>query len=350
MACLFVGVSCVILLFGVGSTLSDWGSIETREAVAKALSGGALSGVDLEVSEVLVWLRWVLMAAAAIASAGIIFAIYTAKGHQPSRIILTVLCGFASLLFLAGGLWGLLPAAFSIGCGFYLWSAESRRWFAVKNGKEIAESPRGAYADRTAVSGGGTDGSGTDASGDPFASHHGGRGHGNAPEANGAPVAYPAAAAERADVALSDRRRERPKSVLYACWATIGLSALVAFVCGVNAVAYLVSPDSYASLIEDQPLLRDSGVLEQLGTDVAGFAQLIGTVCAVATVLAVFGIASAIYALTGKPAGRMALLVISWITLAASVLAFPVGLPWTAAAIAVVVVLLRAENKSWFHA
>ena len=331
-ACIFVGVSSLIMLFSIGSTLSNWGSIELREQITSLLADEPLRSAGLETGAVLGWLRWVLMAGAAVAATGIILAIWTAKGHQPSRIIVTVMCGFASLLFLAGGIWGILPAAFAIGCGFYLWSSESREWFAVKNGKASpARSilPLGGHAFAAPDAPAGIE--------TPTAS---------ASEPAGS-LAYPAAADAPPLIGVQG---SRPTPVLAAALVAVCASGLVALVCGVNAIAYLVAPDSYVTLLEDQPVLRDSGVLADLGMSVPTFAAVIFAVCAAITILSLAAIAAAILVIRGSKAGRIALIVLSAVTVALSIVTFPVGLPWTAAAITVIVCLLRPTARAWFAA
>ena len=336
-ACIFVGVSSLIMLFSIGSTLSNWGSIELREQIARLLADEPFRSAGLETGAVLGWLRWALMAGAAVAATGIILAIWTAKGHQPSRIILTVMCGFASLLFLAGGIWGILPAAFAIGCGFYLWSSESREWFAVKNGKALASG----MADKRLA--------------DPFPDPGFETPRSSAPQpAVTASVpqptdslAYPAAVGAPPLVAV---QTSRPTPVLVAALVAVCASGLVALVCGVNAIAYLVAPDAYVTLLEEQPVLRDSGVLADLGMSVPTFAAVIFAVCAAITILALAAIAAAILVIRGSKAGRIALVVLSAVTVAFSIVAFPVGLPWTAAAITVIVCLFRPSARAWFAA
>lgn len=331
-ACIFVGVSSLIMLFSIGSTLSNWGSIELREQIASLLADDPFRGAGLETGEVLGWLRWVLMAGAAVAVTGIILAIWTAKGHQPSRIILTFMCGLASLLFLAGGIWGILPAAFAIGCGFYLWSSEARVWFAVKNGKaspSASNPPPGANAFATPAIPTGFE---TQTASTP------------APTES---LAYPAEAGAPPLIAA---QVGRPKSALVAALVAICASGLVTFVCGVNAIAYLAAPDAYVTLLEDQPVLLESGVLAELGMSTATFAKAIFVVSAAIAILAIAAIAAAILVIRGSKAGRVALLVLSAITVPLSILMFPVGLPWTAAAVTVIVCLLKADAKAWFAA
>ena len=332
-ACIFVGVSSLIMLVSIGSTLSNWGSIELREQIASLLADDPFRGAGLETGDVLGWLRWVLMAGAAVAAAGIILAIWTAKGHQPSRIILTVMCGLASLLFLAGGIWGILPAAFAIGCAFYLWSSEARVWFALKNGKALpvgSNPPLGGHAFAAPPEAIGSN-----------------RPEVGAPSVPAGSLAYPAAADAPPLIAV---QASRPKSVFVAALVAICASGLVALVCGVNAIAYLVAPDAYVTLLEDQPMLRDSGILDDLGMSVATFAKVIFAVCAAVTILVLAAIAAAFLVIRGSKAGRIALVVLSAITVVLSIVTFPVGLPWTAAAITVIVCLSRPAARAWFAA
>ncbi|MEO6471170.1 MAG: hypothetical protein ABIR57_04850 [Aeromicrobium sp.] len=74
-ACLYVGLSCLILLFGAGSTLANWGSIEVQDQVRKVLAEEPFKTYGLEVTDVMGWLRWALIGAAAVAAAGIVFAV-----------------------------------------------------------------------------------------------------------------------------------------------------------------------------------------------------------------------------------------------------------------------------------
>ncbi len=322
-ACLFVGFSSLIALTSIGSTLADWGSIEFREQIVRLIAQEPFSEAGFQINDVLGWLRWALMAGAAVATSGIIFAIWTAKGHQPSRIILTIMCAFASVLFLAGGLWGLLPAALAIGCGFYLWAPESRRWFAVKNGKTVpaqkATTPPSTTPEFAPSS----------VSPPPY------------PSESTAPPMHNTASG-------SDSAPQRPKAALIASLITLAAAVPVALICAINAIAYLAAPDTYVNLINDQPLLRESGVLGDLGMTAASFARVIFAACLVGALLALAAIATAATLLRRSSGGRLTMLTLAGLTLAISIVGFPVGLPWTAAAIAVIVCLQRRDVKAWF--
>lgn len=321
-ACLFVGMSCALLVMYVASALANWGSIEVQEQVAKVLADDSLKAQGWTVDDVMGYLRWALMLVAAVGATGIVFAIYTARGHQASRVIITVFCGLASVAFLLGGsLLGILPAAFSIFCGTYLWSADARQWFAVKNGKidpaELAvEKPRpNPFADATPAQ----------------------------PEANPAqPAAQPVATA----VQPRTQKLARPDGVLIGVLIAVIMSSMVVVVCGLNAAFYLISREEYLSLINDNAMMRDA--VADSGVSAASFARLIFIVCSIATVLSLAAIAAAGAAVAGNPRGRSALVVLSAITIPVAIIPFPFGLIWVAAAIATLVLLRRPDSRAWF--
>lgn len=309
-----------MLLFYVTSTLSNWGSIEVQDQIRKVLADDRLKSSGLEVTDVMSWLRWMLMGAAAVAVAGIVFAIYTARGHQASRVILTVICGLASLVFLAGGIFGLLPAAFSIGCGIYLWTADSRQWFAVKNGNAIpAEQPRA----------------------DPFA----------------VPVAAPvleetghetpdSTAPEQANYRAAPIHAPQPKAVLGAGLVALIMSAMVAIVSGMNAVFYAVAQDEYVRLFRENSLMQDT--VRQAGMNPAELARALFIGCSIAVVFSLAAVAAAGATLAGKRLGRNVLVGLTLVTVPISIAAFPVGLAWTAGAIVTLVLLKRPDSRAWF--
>ncbi len=85
MACVFVGLTSLIVFGSVTSALSDWGSIELQDAVRDALDDPALEGIDLTVAEVVEWLRRAAYVVVVLSIAGVVFAVFTARGHRASR-------------------------------------------------------------------------------------------------------------------------------------------------------------------------------------------------------------------------------------------------------------------------
>ncbi len=325
-ACLFVGLTCAFLVLSIASTLSDWGSIELQEQVADALDG-PLGGTDVSVATVLDWLRWGLTFFAAVAAAGVVLAVYAARGHQGSRIALTVLAVLMALFFVAGGIIGLLPAAFAIGCAFYLWSPEARAWFDAKNGR----APRTSTPEPARP--------------DPFA----------APPAGAPPVApgvqqgvqqgAPQPVPYVPHAYPGPRRPARPSSVVAAGVVTLSAAGVVAAVCGLNALLYLLSPDEYVQLLRDQPLTDDS--VDELGVSVETLARWLFVGCGVLTALSLLGMLAGALVLARVRAGRVLALVLAVVTVPVGLAVVPVGWPWAVAAGLVVWWLTRPDAKSW---
>lgn len=322
-ACLFIGLTCGFLLLQFISTLSQWGSIELQEQVAEALDGPV--GVDLSVDTVLSWLRVLLNVLAAGAAAGIVLAVFAARGHQASRVLLTVTAALLALVFVSVGLLGLLPAAFAIGCAFYLWSPEARTWYAAKNGR-VTAAPAPARPD-------------------PFAAPPAGA----TPDAQrtavapaGAPAPQPGPPAQPWTGPAGPRR---PQSVLTAAIVMLSSAGVVAGVAGLNALLYLVSPDEYVKLLEQQPLMTDS--VRELDTDAETLARWMFVGCSALTVLSLLGVLAGALLLTRVKGARVFALVMCAVTFVVGLAAVPMGWPWAAAAALVVWWITRQDARAW---
>ena len=315
MVCVFVGLSSLILFGSVASALSNWGSIELQDAVRKALADPRLSGTGLTLAESLRWLRRILLGVVLLSIAGVVFAVFAARGHRPSRVYLTVMAGITCLIFVAtGGLIGLLSAAFAIVCGLQLWSPASGAWFDAKNGITPAAAvilpPQGyVTAGATLVH------------------------PGDEPSlpATGETSVEPGA--------------RRPKPVLVAGLVTLVAAWLVATFCGYFMFVYFTARDSYIESLSTQP---SKGWLESsnLAPEQVAHWAFIG--CAVLGPIALFACAAASLMLAGKAYGRVLTLVLAVVTVPLSLLAVGVGIPWMAAAVAVIVLLRKPEARAWF--
>lgn len=321
MACVFVGLSCLLLLVNSLSWLTSWTSLEIQEPLREAVTGQGLRDTGLSPDEAIEWLRRGLMVVVVVLIAGVVFAVYAALGHQTSRVFLTLMCGVASVLFVAiGGLIGLLPAAFAISCAFQLWGPDARQWFAVKNGKQPAvavplagTSPALPAQPRDA---------GTQA---PAGSDQ------------------PAQTVLTASAAMQ-AASPRPRSVLAAGLVTIISAGLVVGVGTLFLLTYFVSYDEMIRAQQTSPF-RDMIAMTDVEL-VAAFDQA-AVACAVIVPLSLLASAAATAMLMGKSYGRIATLVLAVVT-APFALITVVGVPWTAAAIAVVILLRRPEAKAWF--
>lgn len=378
-ACLMAGMGSVLVLVSVFAELQNWGSLELREQVRDALAGSPFDG-QVEVAQVLDWLRLVLMAVAAGAAAGVIAAIWTAKGHHGARILLTLLAGGASLGFLATGLLGVLPAAMTVWCIVYLWSKQARAWFA-------GEEPP---PERPAESRAGWPQSGPPQSGPPQSGPESGQGSVEAPPATPAAAPEADSAADSAPgwgststegPRPSDRPfgtpaqqsaqqpaqqaahppqsggvppgpygLRRPRSIVIAVVVTSVMAGLVAMVCGANAMLYLLSPSEYTRLLLDQPMLQEQQILDQLGVSGEELAQMVFIGATVCAVLAAAAIGTALLLLRRLRAARIGLTILTGLAIALSVVAFPLGLIWAVGEVFVLVQLYRVDANAWLAA
>lgn len=302
MACVFVGLTSLIVFGSVTSALSNWGSIELQEAVGDALKDSRLSSAGLSVTEVIVWLRWVLYGVLFLSIAGLVFAVFVARGHRASRIYLTIMCGLTFIGFVvAGGLLGLFPAALAVVCAFQLWSQDSRAWFDAKNG--------GTARSQTAVV----------APPDPV-------------PPSAAPVAGPIPV---------PAQQTLPKPVRIAGLVTLIASLLVAVFSAYYAFVYFVARDSYVESLSEDPM---KGMLADYNLEPAETARLMFFVFAALGVFALLACISAGLMLVGKTYARIVTVVLAVVTVPVSFIVVGLGWPWTIAAIYVLILLRKPES------
>lgn len=320
-ACVLAGLGAALILVSVFATLSRWGSLDIREQVEAVLRREPLRGSGLGTDQALRWLRVVLMGVAAVAVSTIVLAVFTSRRHRGARAGLIVLAGFSGVVFLAGGLTGLLPALMSLACVAYLFSTDSRAWFAGQDpvGTVAAAAPeaRPARTDRP----------------DPFAT----------PYAAAPPPAY------RSTVPLAPPRG-RPRSIVTAVTVTAVMAGLVALVCVVNVISYASSPDDYAQMLADQPMMRSSSVLDDLGITAAQLAHWMFIATTSFAILSALAIVAALLMLRRLPAARVLFTVVTAVAIACSVALFPFGWVWAIGEIFVLVQVYRVDANEWFKA
>ncbi|MEO6604237.1 MAG: hypothetical protein ABIN55_01365 [Aeromicrobium sp.] len=303
MAVVFVGLTSLIVFFSLTSALSDWGSIELQDGVRDALDDPALKGMDLTVPEVIEWLRLAAYVAVFLSIAGIVLAVFTARGHRPSRISLTVMCGLAFLGFvLVGGIAGLFPAALAVVCAVQLWSSDSSAWFNAKNGVAAPRTP-------------------------------------SVP-----PVPLAAAPDPVGAISVADPQAPgRPKAVRVAGLVTLIASWLVLMLSAYFTLIYTTARESYIESISKGSTKRMLDDYDILPADLVDWMFIFFAVCGV---LAILACAAAVLLLTGKRFGRAATMVFAGAAVPLSFLFVGVGWPWTAAAVFVLVKLSRPEART----
>ncbi|GAA3523481.1 hypothetical protein GCM10022234_19710 [Aeromicrobium panaciterrae] len=295
MACVYVGLTSLIVFGYLVSALSDWGSIELQESVRDALDDPAFDGVNLSVTEVIEWLRRIAYVVVFLSIAGIVFAVFAARGHRGSRVYLTVMCGLAFVGFVAvGGLAGLLPAALAVVCAMQLWSPESRAWFDAKNGVTPARPAE--------------------------------------------PIVVPAAAP--AAVAAPTRELAKPERI--AGLVTMIGSWLVVMFSAYFVLVYTTARESYVDSISKGSTRR---AFDDLGVEPSDFVTWMFIYFVVCGVLALLACASAALLLRGVSRARTTTMVLAVVSLPMSVALVGVGWPWTAAAIVVIVMLNKREAR-----
>lgn len=396
-ACLFLGLASGLLAVSSFSGLSNLMSIDMRQSVTEAMSSGPLDATGISVDTVLGWMRWVLTAGTIVAACAVVFSIYAWRGHRPSRVIVTVWAGVAALFFLAGGLWGMLPAAFCIYCAVVLWTSDVRRWFAAVNGaptdSDEEQSVSASQSQRESRSGG-TQSAGTQSGGTQSASSQGPQApqhREDSPKSNQRsqqqtfgqqeeiqtpesqqqpqhddpfsrpPQTVPAEQFQHADPlgaqtagqdsggpGRSGRVAQRPQPAVAAAIVTLVGAVPVLLVCGINALYAILAADSYASLLRDSAFLSDS--LDSIGVSATSFVQLVAVFSSIASIASVLAIIAAICLLLHQRWSLWLLRILTMFTIVFGVLGFPIGLVWTAAAVAVLILLFRPSVGRWHRA
>ena len=323
LACLYSGCGAAFAFIILVSQLSSWGSVQMQEQIEQLLAEPPLSAMSLSVDTTLEWLRWMVLAGVVGTIATMVFAVFAFRGDRGSRIGLTVLCALAALLFVTMGLVGILPALLAAMCVGMLWQRESRRYFAGEEPPvELGAAPsvpaqQSSHAPPQVEA--------------PRPPDSAGQGYAH-------PVLPPPSA-----------RPGRPKSVTAALLvAGIG-SAVVAGVAALLLLTVLVGGRAEVERArQEQGMLSD--LIAESGFTVDDLMRLMLVSAAGWLLLSLVGMAVSAWAFAHRsPVARIALVVVCVLTIAASIVFFPVGLPWTAAAVVVIVLAHREEARAWYR-
>jgi hypothetical protein len=293
LTCIFVGVGCGLLLVNLVSALSSWGSIELQDAVRDALAQEPVKELGLSMDQALDYLRYAVYVGIVLTASGAVFAVYAARGHRTSRVMLTILCGIAFVVLATLGLPGLLPAAFAGLCGWSLWTPDARRWFDQAAGGPVATTTP---------------------------TH---------PSAQPAPVGPVA----------------RPRSVTVAVVTTFVASGVVALLGLLLLLVTTVGADAYRTALTEPGLARD--LVRSSGVSADEMIELLRVSAIVWLVACVAGVVAALAVVRRVPSGGTALVVVAAVTIGLSVFFLPLGVVTGAAAIVVIVQLRRPESRAW---
>lgn len=334
LVCIFVGVSALLVLVNLMSVLSDWGSIAMQDALREQLEAEPLASSGLGLEGLLSVLRIAAQVGIVVAIAAGIFALYVARGHEASRWALTAICVLGAIVFAAAGVAGLLPGAMAVGSVAVMWSRDSRRWFAVVNGRVPVLAPGAAAAPSGASAGDvGTASPRAEAlpEGGSFPPHH------------ATPSPHPGL-----EEGLAAARR--PRSVEIAVWTAVGSSVLVCIGSLITLTMLTLGADFFREYAERPGFLQEA--LQGSVWTADGLIVFLRISTAAWLVIGLVGVGAALWARTGRRAGAIALMGMSFVTLALSLLAtlgfLPFNLVTAVAAVVVVVQLRRPASIAWY--
>lgn len=329
--CVYLGVFALIQTISAIDLISTWNGENGADRVKVALE--ALRDSGMSQGEAESFYKGFLTVLAAMAASGIVFAIFTARGDRASRWGLTIVMAVVGLFFFAGvsggGFLDVLLGAFSVAFTTRLWRGDAKAWFRALAGHEPAPRPDVPDAPRPLVG----------ASSPAAASTHPSAADTPAQPASPPPVTY------QLPPAPQPRREPLPRSVGIATWTTLVASIVVAGFSALAVIVLGVAGDDFERYMRDSPL-SDSFIDPDMDFD--AFRRRTLMIYGLALVLALGGIAAASWVLVKRRSGDVLLFVMAVVTIVMSLLAFPIGLPFGAAAIVVIVQLRKPESRRWF--
>lgn len=341
--CVYLGMFAVIQAISAMDLVGSWNGNNASDRVTGPLSVLRDAGLSQATAESSY--KAFVTVLAVLAAAGVVFAVYTARGDRASRVGLTITSVIVGVCFFFGATGGsfmdTLLGALSVAFTTRLWRGEARNWFRVLAGKEPIElkvrtapsksatpTPQAGPADPTAP---------------PAPTSHAPAPHTSAPypPAQGWPQGGYAPLS-----ALPRDPSRMPKSVSIAVWTTLIGSAIAAMGSGLVVLMLLLVGNDYEQIVRDSPLAD-----AMLGNTSVDFDQMYNTSLAIFGVtlaLAIGGLLAAVRVLVTKRSGDVFLFVMASVTVVMSIVTAPIGLPFTAAAIVVLIQLRKPESRKWF--
>lgn len=331
-ACTYLGVMAAIQSIRAITLVSTWNAEDGADKVSPQLEVLRDSGISQASAES--GYKVFLTVLAVLAAAGVVFAIYTARGDRASRVGLTVVMGLVGLFFFLGATGGsffdAVIGALAIAFTVRLWTGESRAWF-----RTLATGEPAPVAAAAAVRP------------DPFASSPAAQ----APQAPQAP--QPTQQAEHPSYQQAEQPArpqppadKLPTSVGIAVWTALVGSIVAGLGSALMLLALVVVGTDYDDVIAQGGMGADMirGQEGQFNTAV----RFLVVMSSIALVAAAGGLFAAIRVLVTKRSGDVVLFVMTVVTLVVSVIGFPLGIPWTVAAVVALIQLRRPESKQWF--
>jgi hypothetical protein len=317
--CFYLGLFAVVQAISAMDLVGSWNGNNASDRVSGALS--ALRDAGLSQASAESSYKGFITVLAVLAAAGVVFAVYTARGDRASRVGLTVTSVVVGVCFFFGATGGsfmdTLLGALSVAFTTRLWRGDARNWFRVLAGKEPIEPKRRPTPPT------------------PAPPTH-------------APAAQPLPPAGPVQVALphAPASSRLPKPVSIAVWTTLIGSGVAALGSGLVLLVLALVGNDYEQIVRDSPLANS-----MLGDSTIDFDQMYRTSMAIFGVtfaLSLGGLVAATRILVTKKSGDVLLFVMASVTVVMSILTAPLGLPFTAAAIVVLIQLRKPESRQWF--
>jgi hypothetical protein len=334
-ACLYLGSLSAIIAIRALVFVSTWNADNRASEVAgtlRQLRDAGLSRADAETTY-----KVIVTIVAVLAACGVVFAVYTARGQQASRVGMTIvvgLSGFASFAgFIGGDFLFVMIGALAIVFLVRLWTGEIRTYFRTLAG----HAPPPPAAPKPAVVSAAAQAPQHPASQAPTQAP----GPPPGPQVQGygpPPPGYYQPVPQRPGVL--------PKPVSIAVWTACISSAVVVAFSALGLLSLGLIGSDYEELMRDSPLGDD--LIKSAGMTYDQLYRTSLTVLGLCLALSLAGLAAAVLVLVKKRSGDVFLFVMTVVTIIASILLFPAGLPWTAAAIVSLVHLRKPESKAWF--
>jgi hypothetical protein len=334
-----IAVASAMLIARVYDGMAGLRSVDTRDALTKALTTGVANGLDLSVADALSVMRVGLYVAGVAAVVTGILGIFVLQRHATARVVLTAAAVPVVLTApLAGGFLGLLIG----GATILLWSPPARDWFAGRPPRQVPAErtsrtppPRpfdapvarpfsGSEADRPDQPPAPRPGWGTPAQPAPGPSY---------PPVPGAGFVDP----------RGSRPGERtPVQVRTACILTWVLAGLTAGLYTLVVAAVAVDRGAVLDLLHDNASVRDANLNDN---------TLVALIVAVSAFLVLWCLAAGVLAVLAwrRQAWAWILLLVSAGAAAlAGLLVLPFSVAHVVGAATAFLLLLRAPVRAWF--
>ena len=324
------GAASAMMLASVFTIMPKLRTVDTRAAITDYLSKGSGQALGIDLDTALLLARIGLFVTGAAAAATLVFTVFVMRRDRQSRIAVSVmalpilLCGVFVDPFLAG---------FILASIVLLWTRPASDWFAGRAPRQPVPAPQAPMPALPPVPW-----NRDDTRPAPFTAPYG---------EQRAPVPPPVRQEPTPWAPPPLPAAHRPASVLTAClvtWVASGLSAMLMVVSIVAA-----SSEGFRRRLAIEVARNDS--MRQLNLSLDSLVVFAQVLAGLAAVWCLASCAVAVFAFLGQTWARVTLVISAAGAALVSIVAgisFPGFLLVTAAAVAVVVLLLRGDSGRWY--